>query len=276
MKTNLKLTNETNNFQCQHNNTGFCKFGDHCRYHHFNTICLKVLCRNPECQNRHPKTCKFGENCKFNSRNKCVYKHNKLVEIESSETKEVTKKIKAFENEVKDLKADIFKLKIDVQLKEEQLGQTKDILKETLVKNEELLNKTVELEERFNCNSCYSKEGQKRDLEKHNHSKHEQPNIIEKLKTLLVNKDKEIEILSQKILDMNDLKAENQKEQILEPIIEDTETEKSVYKNLCPYCGKNFDNNSILKLHIVNHSGPNVLNSKLLEPEESDWETDDE
>ena len=152
------------------------------------------------------------------------------------------------------------------------------MFKETLATNEELLNKitlekTVKLEEIFKCNSCYSKEGQKRDLEKHNHSKHEQPSMIEKLKTLLVNKDKEIQILSRKILDMNDLKAENQKEQILEPIIEDTETEKSVYKTLCPYCGENFDNSSILKLHIINRSGPNISNSKLLESEESDWET---
>ena len=39
-------------------------------------------------------------------------------------------------------------------------------------------------DEKFNCSAFDFKTGQKRDLENHNKSMHEQPHIIEKLKTL--------------------------------------------------------------------------------------------
>ena len=111
MKSNSKLTNETTTFQCHHNNTGFCKFGNQCKYLHFHTICLENICRNQKCPNRHPKTCRFGDNCKFNARNACVYRHNKIKDIESMETKNLIKQIKALEDDLKDLQAKIFKLK---------------------------------------------------------------------------------------------------------------------------------------------------------------------
>ena len=44
----------------------------------------------------------------------------------------------------------------------------------------------------------------------------------------------------------------------------------------CPYCGKKFESNSILKEHIRNHKGPNKLQFKSSDSEESDWETEDE
>ena len=44
----------------------------------------------------------------------------------------------------------------------------------------------------------------------------------------------------------------------------------------CQYYGKTFDDNFILKEHIINHRGPNVLHAMRLDFEESDWETDEE
>ena len=111
MKSNSKLTNETTTFQCHHNNTGFCKFGNQCKYLHFHTICLENICRNQKCPNRHPKTCRFGDNCKFNSRKACVYRHDKIKDIESMETKNLIKQIKALEDDLKDLQAKISELK---------------------------------------------------------------------------------------------------------------------------------------------------------------------
>ena len=286
MKTDSKLTNETTFFQCHHNNTGFCKFGAQCRYLHFHTICLKNICRNPKCPNRHPKTCRFGQNCKYNSRNACVYRHFKQAEIQSIETRELTKQIEALKDKVKDLQIEISQLKINVQLKEKQLTQTKDILKETMLKNEDLnkelarkitLQETTKVEEKFKCNLCYFKAGQKKDLEDHNKCMHEQPSIIRKLKALLADKDKRIEFLTKRMLDINDVNVKNQNEEIKNPKNKDIENvNSSTQTNECPYCGKKFSDNSILKKHIINHSGPNILNSKFVDSEESDWETDDD
>ena len=101
MKRYSKLTNETMIFQCPHNNTGFCKFRENCKYQHFYTICLENICRNHECKNRHPKTCKFKDTCKFHSRNACAYKHVELIDVKSIETKNLTLKVNALEDEVK-------------------------------------------------------------------------------------------------------------------------------------------------------------------------------
>ena len=69
----------------------------------------------------------------------------------------------------------------------------------------------------------------------------------------------------------NSVKAKEQNKQIHNHMNEDI---KDSYE--CPYCAKKFDSNSNLKDHIINHSGPNVLRSEVLDSEESDWETDDE
>ena len=74
METKSRLT-DRNNFQCQHNNRGYCKFGDKCRYKHFTKTCTKRVCRSKECAFRHPKPCKNRENCKFSKLNVCIYKH---------------------------------------------------------------------------------------------------------------------------------------------------------------------------------------------------------
>ena len=281
MKNTQKLTNKTANFQCPHNNTGFCKFRDNCRYQHFYTVCLKNICRNRECKNRHPKTCKFEGACKFDKRNACAYKHVKLVDIKSTEST----KVKALEDEIKDLQTEISNLKSNVQLKEEELKQIKDDLNETEGKNKEMkkvltnkitILKTVNVEKKFDCNSCDFKALREMDLENHKQSKHDQLAIIKQLKTLLVNKDEKIEILNQKILEIDfdkNVQVEKQNEEIhnINHMKEKDLNCKETYQ--CPYCAKKFNSNFILKDHIINHSGRNLLNAKVLDSEESDWET---
>ena len=92
------------------------------------------------------------------------------------------KKNKTLENEVQDLQPDILNLKDYIQLKEEQLDQTKDTLQETVAKYEELrrelinkntLQNTV-TDEKSNCSAFDFKTGQKRDMENHNKSMHEE------------------------------------------------------------------------------------------------------
>ena len=63
MEGDCRLTSR-NLFQCQHNNRGYCKFGNKCRYMHFTKTCTKKACKQKECPFRHPKPCRNGENCK--------------------------------------------------------------------------------------------------------------------------------------------------------------------------------------------------------------------
>ena len=286
MKINSKLTNEKIHFHCHHNNTGFCKFRDHCKHQHFHTICLKKICKSQECQNRHPKTCKFGDSCKFNARNACAYKHQKLVDTEVDETKNLSKKIKGLQDEVRFLQAEMSKLKKCIQLKEDEISQTKNTLDESIAKNEELTNKvrilnTVKVEEKSICKSCDFKAHRNIDLENHKQSKYEQPSVIENLKTLISNKVEKAEILNKNVSDIdndNIIKDEKHNELSLNHENSDIETLNSshTFSFKCQYCGKIFENNFILKEHIINHRGPNVLHAMRLDFEESDWETDEE
>ena len=91
------------------------------------------------------------------------------------------------------------------------------------------------------------------------------------------NQSKEIENLKVLVKTRNlDSRVIKQNLQVPSNMNGDIETINSTHSNKCQYCGKLFDNKSILKEHIINHSGPNILQFKSLDSEESDWETDDE
>ena len=97
MERTFKHTIE-NSVQCFHNNTGYCKFGDKCRFQHYYELCTKQICRDSQCKFRQPKSCKFGGKCKFFQRKSCIYKHieksNDEVDTSNSlilETKKTTR-----------------------------------------------------------------------------------------------------------------------------------------------------------------------------------------
>ena len=154
MVQDSKLSN-----QCKHNNTGFCKFRDHCKFQHFDLICPKNVCRNADCRKRHPKTCRFGTSCKFNYKNACAYKHAKDLSQETFQSE-----TRVLQEEIKTLQTNISELKKSVQLKEKELKEKikevrelnelldheKDISNETITKKEEVNNekskKIIELE----------------------------------------------------------------------------------------------------------------------------------
>ena len=50
--------------RCKFYNCGFCKFGDKCRFAHFQTNCFKTNCKNKDSRNMHPKCCRYKEECK--------------------------------------------------------------------------------------------------------------------------------------------------------------------------------------------------------------------
>ena len=124
MESKIKHTNNKNLFQCSHNNRGFCKFRQECRYQHFHELCSKTICKDRECRFRHPKNCKNGDNCKFNKKKICAYRHNAQNSEEVLKNVNLIKKIKAAEDEIEMLKAEICELRVNVKMKETQLKET--------------------------------------------------------------------------------------------------------------------------------------------------------
>ena len=126
-----------NLFQCYHNNVGFCKFQDQCRYQHYTKICTNNVCKDRECKFRHPKTCKYGEACEFLKLKCCFYNHkNSRVDLNIDSADKLLK-------EVQELKAEILTLRKTIQIKElklEELGQ-KDIDQDKSIKELENRNK---------------------------------------------------------------------------------------------------------------------------------------
>ena len=82
--------------KCKFNDSGYCKFGSHCRQKHFVKICPNLNCKTSDCQARHPKPCKYEKNCKFFGQVICAYSHDTLVNY--------GKQLKSLESENKILK----------------------------------------------------------------------------------------------------------------------------------------------------------------------------
>ena len=135
MENNGMLTTESqsdlNNFQCQHNNKGYCKFGIQCRYQHYSKICEKKFCKTKECPSRHPKPCKNGEKCKFHKNDCCAYQHKDNDKFQDILSDSIKKSLE----EVDKLKLEISKLKDTIKEKEaviqSRLKQERD--KETMI-----------------------------------------------------------------------------------------------------------------------------------------------
>ena len=138
----------TNSFKCKYHNSGYCKFGDHCRKRHYKQICQKFNCRN-DCQARHPVLCKYGQNCKFSKKGICAYKHTTAInnlenkykvfrsqnkDIKNSEQKEekaLFEEINKLKSEIKDLKR-LLKDKVEVIDVLRKQNKEKDVMQESL------------------------------------------------------------------------------------------------------------------------------------------------
>ena len=118
--------------KCNFNDSGYCKFGSHCRKRHFVNICPNLNCKTSDCQARHPKRCKYEENCKFFYQGICAYKHDTLVNHGDQ--------IKSLENENKILKEEntILKQKIneEVSITEKLKSEISDLNKAIKIKIE--------------------------------------------------------------------------------------------------------------------------------------------
>ena len=85
----------TNNHQerriCTFSEKGYCRFGRHCRFQHFNQICANNgKCQTLNCGKRHPLPCKFGLECVFGKR--CAFAHE-VVEYSIDDENEESRKV---------------------------------------------------------------------------------------------------------------------------------------------------------------------------------------
>ena len=106
--------------KCYHKDTGFCKFGNSCRFAHPSMqVCGEISCGSRVCERRHPKPCRnyflrnccrFGKECKFSNSFDCEIcdKMSHLVQKEVMAINENLKKkeetIERIANEFQNLK----------------------------------------------------------------------------------------------------------------------------------------------------------------------------
>ena len=159
MKSLYRLTNR-NLYQCQHNNKGYCIFGDQCRYQHFTETCKDRVCILKDCRFRHPKPCRNKENCKFLKRNICFYKHIKEDCKERSHAREIDNQIEGYEEEIKKLKLEVEGLKALLKSKETDLENlTKDLKKKNCLETQGLIDRNDPIkvktrDEKIPCKKC--------------------------------------------------------------------------------------------------------------------------
>ena len=84
---------------CKHFQTGFCKFGEHCRKQHVQEICPTKQCKSKACIQRHPNVCKYfatHNTCKFGE--KCAYQHK--ISKGKSDINELVARVGVLENTI--------------------------------------------------------------------------------------------------------------------------------------------------------------------------------
>ena len=72
-----KIKGNKSEIVCKYHNTGFCKYGDKCKFFHAKSGCDQRPCKLNTCKLRHPKLCKYKESCKRQA--DCFYVHKKTA-----------------------------------------------------------------------------------------------------------------------------------------------------------------------------------------------------
>ena len=108
----VTLADHDNTPICKHFQTGFCKFGDHCRWRHEAGVCKSLSCSTKTCKMRHPKICKFfalNQICKFGD--SCCYTHVTTTPQDATLLSALLKKVEEMDHTIKSLQGEILTLK---------------------------------------------------------------------------------------------------------------------------------------------------------------------
>ena len=96
---------------CKFNQSGFCKYQEHCRKQHVMDVCPTSMCNNMSHLLRHPKVCKFFTNfrrCKFGE--SCAYRHGPDIETGGVRISELEQEIQSVKAEISELETILLKL----------------------------------------------------------------------------------------------------------------------------------------------------------------------
>ena len=129
-----KMVDQRNGFRCKYHNSGFCRYGNVCKFFHATLICRTDNCRERKCPSRHPKECRYKSNCR--RKTYCLYKHdNDRLEINDFSAK--YRKVEAYNNT---LISEIEVLKENVTSSHLKLTGVKDSLQQSFEAEKHALN----------------------------------------------------------------------------------------------------------------------------------------
>ena len=213
---------------CKHYQTGYCKFGEHCRKHHVNIICKKENCNSKDCIERHPKICKYftvGNACKFDD--SCSYLHVKRNE--NSDISELT-------NKVNQLESMIINMSLQIKSLTEELE---------VVKTETEISTTIETssEKILKCEHCDYTANTSTVLKRHVTRKHK-----------IVDKEKDLEMAEALFCPPPPVATSESTTTFPEAVTTVTSPEpvKEAVKRIhCNECDKTFNSNDVMCFHIV-------------------------
>ena len=116
---------------CKYNQTGFCKFKEHCRNRHEAEICGNSKCEKMECEKRHPRPCKFYllyNFCKFGDN--CAYRHEERED--KTFMKDLKNRLEVAEERIKCLEKQILQIGVEKETQTDD-GEEKEICQKITV-----------------------------------------------------------------------------------------------------------------------------------------------
>ena len=164
---------------CKFHQTGFCKFGSHCKRKHEDQICdNQSECTSQECQKRHPKICRNfirNEQCIF--KEKCAYSHKTKIDSQHNLNEKVTLLLLKHENDIKALTEEVNNLKLIFHIMSTELGKScpqKNSIPESVdeYKNSKSATNEDASTLKFKCQQCDYVCEKKITLHKHTNTKH--------------------------------------------------------------------------------------------------------
>jgi hypothetical protein len=149
---------------CKFNQTGFCKFKEHCRNEHNNETCENLSeCTDGTCTKRHPKVCRnFTEDKKCRYKEKCAYLHIEKVNNQNKVNEAMTLLVLKHEKDIAALTEEVNTLKTLVESMALQFS------------SEEENMKFASSETKYECKVCNFKSEKQITLNKHMNTKHVQ------------------------------------------------------------------------------------------------------
>ena len=163
---------------CKFNQTGFCKFKEHCKKEHNNEVCGNLNeCKDEKFTKRHPNICKnFTEDKNCRHKDRCAYLHTEKVNYQTTINEQVTLLILKHEKDIAQLTEEVNTLKTLVNSMSLKLVSYSENQDSPELGNEEkdVEDEAVISDPKYECSLCNFKSEKQITLNKHMNTKHEE------------------------------------------------------------------------------------------------------